>query len=293
MASNKMIVKNLSSKSKVFLFGLISLFAVIVIISVKKVYAYYHDAITSLILANKVGDFDLGDGDINMMIYRENNEGKFVRIYAVPAAYYKFNDELTACTIPCNDGSGNCEYTFDNTNRAFALTSNQKITCKFYFEQEVSADIEVYVLLEDETAISTYTYNSKNYSLNNVVPAYGYIYADHYECENAGMVTYNSETKKVSVASATKDKCYIYFDKSGSADISVNVYVQDKFGGNTYSYVDSIPGNKLYTLNSVKSKCVAVASGGVDGSVSYTDGYINVVASSQQVCDVYLDLESN
>lgn len=293
MTSNNTVMKNLSRKSKIFLFGLISVFVVVLIISIQKVYAYYHDSITEQLLANKVGDFDLGDGDINMMIYRENDEGKFVRIYAVPSAYYIFNDSLTSCTIPCNDGLGNCEYSYNSANKSFALTSNQKVTCKFYFEQESAADIEVFILLEDETALDTYTYNSKNYSLNDVIPAYGYAYADHYSCENNGVVTYNSETKKVSVATATQDTCYIYFDKVGSADITVNTYVQDEYGGSTYTYVNSIPGNKIYVLNDTKSKCTPVAVDGVAGTVTYTDGYINVVATGQQVCDVYLDLESN
>jgi len=293
MTSNNTVMKNLSRKSKIFLFGLISVFVVVLIISIQKVYAYYHDSITEQLLANKVGDFDLGDGDINMMIYRENDEGKFVRIYAVPSAYYIFNDSLTSCTIPCNDGLGNCEYSYNSANKSFALTSNQKVTCKFYFEQESAADIEVFILLEDENALDTYTYNSKNYSLNDVIPAYGYIYANHYSCENNGVVTYNSETKKVSVATATQDTCYIYFDKVGSADITVNTYVQDEYGGSTYTYVNSIPGNKIYVLNDTKSKCTPVAVDGVAGTVTYTDGYINVVASGQQVCDVYLDLESN
>lgn len=293
MANKSTIIKNLSKQSKTFLLGLIGLFVIVVVISCQKVYAYYHNSTTSAILANKVGDFDLGDGDINMMIYRENDEGKFVRVYAVPAAYYNFNSELTSCTIPCNDGSGNCQYSYDNTNRKFALTSNQKLTCKFYFEKETSADIEVYILLEDASAEATYSYNSKSYKLNDVIPSYGYIYAEHYECENSGMVTYNSETKKVSVASATKDKCYIYFDKTGSADITVNAYVQDKYGSSTYTFVKTIPGNKIYTLNSAKSKCSAVDNNGTAGTVSYENGYINVVASGKQVCDVYLDLESN
>lgn len=293
MTSNNAVMKNLFSKNKIFLFGLIGLFIVVLSFGIQKAYAYYHDSITTGLLANKVGDFDLGDGDVNVMIYRENDEGKFVRVYAVPSAYYVFNDELTSCTIPCNDGLGNCEYKYDEVNKAFELTSNKKITCKFYFEKETESDINVYVLVEDASADDTYTYNSKTYALSEVIPAYGYVYTDHYTCTGSGVVTYNSETKKISVATGTKDTCYVYFDKVGNADVTVNTYVQDEYGSETYTAVNSIPANKIYTLNESKSKCTPVATDDAAGEITYTDGYINVSASGQQVCDVYLDLESN
>lgn len=289
-SKNSAMTKILLNKNKVFLFVLISIFAVILVFGAKKAYAYYHESITSGILANKVGDFDLGDGDINLMIYRENQEGKFVRIYAVPADYYVFNDELTSCTIPCNDGLGNCSYSYDSVNRTFALTSNQKITCKFYFEQSVTSDINIYILVEDSKG--TYEYNFKNYSLRDSIPAYGYVYSGEYECDDSAELTYNSETKKFSVATATRNTCYVYFTQVGDADITVNTYVQEEYGVDAYTLVDSIPANKIYTLNDEISSCLAV-SGGDAGTITYTDGYINVVANSKQVCDVYLDLESN
>ena len=73
MTSIKEVFKNLSNNRKVFLFAVISAFSVFLIVSIQKVYAYYHDSFLLSILANKVGDFDLGDGDMNMMIYREND----------------------------------------------------------------------------------------------------------------------------------------------------------------------------------------------------------------------------
>ena len=73
MTSIKEVFKNLSNNRKVFLFAVISAFSVFLIVSIQKVYAYQHDSFLLSILANKVGDFDLGDGDMNMMIYREND----------------------------------------------------------------------------------------------------------------------------------------------------------------------------------------------------------------------------
>jgi len=289
-SKNSAITKILTNKHKVFLFLTISVFVVVLILGIQKAYAYYHDSVSKGILANKVGDFDLGDGDINMMIYRENEEGKFVRIYAVPADYYVFNDELTSCTIPCNDGLGNCSYSYDANNRTFALTSNQKITCKFYFEQEEASDINVYIMIENTRG--TYTYNFKKYSISDYVPAYGYVYSDNYECDDAAELTYNAETKKFSVATATKNTCYVYFNSIGESDVIVNVFVQSAYGSTTYSEVSTIPSNKIYALNETKSNCYD-SSGATGSAISYVDGYINISASGAQTCDVYLDLQSN
>ena len=290
MTSIKEVFKNLSNNRKVFLFAVISAFSVFLIVSIQKVYAYYHDSFLSSILANKVGDFDLGDGDMNMMIYRENDEGEYIRVYAIPASYYVFDDSQTSCSIPCNDGTGNCEYSFDTTNRAFSLTSSQKVTCKFYFKQEGPTDIKVNMLIEDASANDTYTYNSKTYRLSDNIPAYGYKYSEHYTCDNGATLTYNAETKKVNVSSTSKTTCYVYFDQVGDPDIIVNTYVQEELNGTTYTKVNSIPSNKTYALNSDKSVCTPVNSGGVAGTITYSGGYINVEANGPQECEVYLDL---
>ena len=298
MTSNaNTVVKNLSDKKNILLFVLISFFAVVLVAGIGKVYAYYHNDISEGILANKVGNFDMGDGDINIVIYRENDEGGFVRVYAVPEAFYVFNDELTSCTIPCNNEDGNCEYSLDAVNKKFTLTSNQKVTCKFYFEQEMASDIDVYIYVEDENGVisGTGANSSLKYTLRENIPAYGYVYSEVYACDNMEntTVTYNSETKKINVATPTKNKCYVYFNKVGDVDIIVNAYVQDSYGTDAYTLVNYIPTNKLYTLNEIKSVCTPVVSTDTAGTIAYTDGYINIEASGKQVCDVYLDLESN
>lgn len=303
MTSNtNAVIKNLLNKKRMFLLVVISFFALIISFGINIAYAYYHESITSGILANKVGDFDTGDGDINMLIYKENDEGKFTRVYAIPDAFYTFNDELTSCTIPCNDGQGNCEYTYDSVNRNISLTSNQKLSCKFYFEKEASSDINIYVLVEDENGSYSNTYTesdasgvstiTKNYSLFDNVPAYGYEYTGNYKCDSSANVTYNSETKKFSVATATKNTCYVYFNSVGESDVIVNVFVQSAYGSTTYSEVSTIPSNKIYALNETKSNCYD-SSGATGSAISYVDGYINISASGAQTCDVYLDLQSN
>ena len=141
-------------------------------------------------------------------------------------------------------------------------------------------------MVEDEDG--SYTYNSKNYSAIANVPAYGYEYAIAYSCENGSTLSYNSETKKFSITATEQDSCYAYFNKVGNSDITVNVYVQSAYGSSTYTSVESIPSNKIYVLNSTKSACDLSGA-----TISYTDGYINITASGQQTCNVYLDVQSN
>lgn len=296
MTSNITGGKKFFKKNNYYLFFVIGFFVVAVIFCVKGVYAYYHETTNAVILAKKIGDFDLGNGDMNMMIYKENDAGEFVRVYVVPQ-YFKFNDSLTSCTIPCNKNDGICSYSFDNATREFTLTSNQKVTCKFYFEQEIKSDINIYVHIENPAG--SHVYNDKKYSLSNYIPAYGYEFTGNYRCEDSdcnptdAVVTYNSETKKFSVSTNKKTNCYVYFDNFESSDIEVYTYVQDEYGQNVYSLVDSIPANKIYVLNEDRSVCNPLEATGTPGVITYNDGYIDVEALEKQVCNVYLDLESN
>lgn len=291
------VKKNITNKKNMCVLTVLSLLIVILIVGIKFVYAYYQVGSSSIFLATRIGDFDLGDGDINMMIYRENNEGDFVRVHSVPAAYYVFNDELTSCTVPCNDSAGNCEYNFNNSTRKFDLSSNQKVTCKFYFEKQSSSDVNVYIYTEDE--FGTHSYNTKNYLLSNNIPAYGYEYSGNYVCVSEcgdptdAVVTYNSETKKFNVSTTTKTNCFVYFNETGNSDVRVNTYVQDEYGSSAYTLVNYIPKNKIYVLNESKSSCTSIVTDGSAGTISYNDGYIEVDANSAQTCNVYLDLESN
>lgn len=292
MASKGIKFKKLPKKEKAYLLGIISFFAFVLIFGIRAAYAYYNDSASISILANSIGDFDSGDGDINMMIYKENAQGIYVRSYAVPAIGYKFNQTLTKCTITCtNDGTGNCYYSYDEENQIFSLTSDQKVTCKFYFDQEAESDINIYIMKEDSAG--TYTYNTQTYSMIESIPAYGYEYAGYY-CENQNAISgleYVSETKKFVVSTSTKNTCYAYFDSVGAADIVANVFVQSADGSTVYKQVESIPANNVYKLSTTKTSACYNSSGNNTGAtITYVDGYINITASEKQTCDVYLDL---
>ena len=126
--------KNKSLKrQEAFIFGAIVIFLVTLVLSTKTVYAYYHNTEPYSILANYVGDFDNGSGDINIKLYKQTGAGRFTRIYTIPTGY-NFDDTRTDCTITCDTNtSSDCYYSYDSTNREFSLTSNEKVTCRFYF----------------------------------------------------------------------------------------------------------------------------------------------------------------
>lgn len=120
-------------KHKLYLLGVTAFFLIAIIIGTKTVYAYYHTSEPYSILSNYVGDFDNGAGDINIKLYKQVSAGRFTRIYDIPTGY-NYDSTLTTCTIACDTNeSSACHYSYDSTNRVFSVTSNEKVTCKFYF----------------------------------------------------------------------------------------------------------------------------------------------------------------
>ncbi len=323
---------------------IIMIFAILVLsFGIKQAYAYYYTKQSFPILSALVGDFDVGKGDINILIYKQvdkTKEGIYTRSYAVPAMGYKFDSTKTACTDGNNqklecaykqngvegvaEGSNDCSYTYDENSRTFTLTSNQKTTCKFYFTQTVTSDIDIYIMKEDENGVDG-TWKptdgegvnevEKNYTMVEHIPAYGYRYAG-YKCENDNTnsedksitVTYDSETRKFKVETSKKTKCYAYFNSEGPADIIAHVYIKDtdvnseNGESEVYTLVDTIPEGKKYKLASGteggnnKSQCYKQGhqESKLDGvQVTYTeDGYISISDVTEPTeCDVYLDVD--
>ncbi len=61
-----------------------------------------------------------------------------------------------------------------------------------------------------ETSLDSYEYSP---SINNSWPGNGYEFnQDLSGCENGGILTWNDETKKVTLKNNISDKCYLYFD---------------------------------------------------------------------------------
>ena len=296
MASEKNTEKR-NDKRPISLFIVIGIMAIVLGFGIKYAYAFYHISEYSGLLANQVGDFDVGDGDINILIYRETDEGEFARVHTIPSAYYMWDQSATTCSIACSNGeTGDCRYSYDATNKYFTITSNKKVTCKFYFVKEADSDINLTILAEDENGSYTHTGTDgveRTYSLMEAVPAYGYEYSEEFSCSanNANTnITYNPETRKFTISTSQKDDCYVYFNSVGNSDIKVNVYIQSTEGSTEYTQVDSIPSYRTYKLNSTLSKCTSPSGTVLSTPITYSGGYINITATEQQTCNVYLDI---
>ena len=99
--------------------------------------AFYTNTSSMRVLASLVGDFDSGDGDINMMFYKQNDEGEYIRTYAIPALGYTFDDTKTICSTTCSnsDSSAACYYSYNSENKTITMDSEDKVTCKFFFSK--------------------------------------------------------------------------------------------------------------------------------------------------------------
>lgn len=290
----KKYYKNLSKRNRVVMPLLLAIFVVLFFAGISMVYAFYHNSLSFSIIANKVGSFGIGNGDMSIIIYKQSNElsaetPEYTQTYGVPRVGYILDN--VDCTIPCTDNSADdCYYSYNSDTNMFTITSNKKVSCKFYFRKTLDSDINIYIAIEDENG--NLTYNDKNYREVESIPAYGYEYSG-YTCKYDADVTYNQELKTFSVATLTKNDCYAYFYKTLEADVIVNVYVQSDIGSNIYQEVRSIPTNKAYvvsTKDGYKSACYN--SSGIETSsvITYSGGYITVNASEKQTCNVYLDL---
>lgn len=283
--------KNLSDKK---LQKKVIVFVMFFFVSIGIVYAVFNNTYSFPILSNKVGNFDIGNGDLGIIIYKQSNDlnattPEYVKSYGVPSAGFEFNK--AECTSTCTDTPNNdCYYTYDADTNKFSITSNKKVMCKFYFNKTMEPDVYVYIAIEGENG--DLTYNGKNYYEVETIPAYGYEYAG-YQCKNDATISYNAETKTFTMSSYTKNECYAYFYKSLEEDIKINVYVQNDLGSNIYKKVNSIPEGKGYivsTKTEYKSECYDDNGNVTNGQITYSGGYITATAKGKQTCNVYLDL---
>lgn len=303
MTRVKSKIKKFSTKNKYLFLSFMFVLTLLLINGIQSAYAYYYNNSGSLpILSNLIGDFDSGDGDINIIIFKENTVGgeDFVKTYAVPAVGYSFDVERTSCQAPsgqkvvCNkdDPNASCHYTFNEDTKEFDLTSNQKVTCKFYFTKDYDNDIELHIMLQDTNGTSEH--ESKMYREIENIPAYGFSYSG-YKCDNGSTVEIDPETGKIKVLATQRDVCYAYYDGDlNAADIIANVYIQKTVGG-AYTKVSSIPNAQKYILStSQKSYCHTPEGAEIESMVPvYEGGFIDILnAEEKQICDIYLDIDT-
>ena len=281
------------------IFTVIFFFIFLVLISVKAVNAFYNNTSTpAQLVRSLVGDFEAGDGDIVIEVYRENSyqSGVYVKNYYIPNNTLYSLDSVDCSIDACEttNTSGDCHYSYNSANNEITVTSREKLTCKFYFDKlvdDTDADIQVYIMKEDLNSIT----NPKTYLLTNSIPAIGYIFSS-ITCDNGVTPTYDPTLRKFNFSTTSKTVCYAYFDAlTGAADIIGHIYVQSAANSDTYVEVDTIPSNVQYQISTNQnfaSNCMTMTTPSVPSTPPTMDeqGYIVINATEKVTCTVYLDI---
>lgn len=292
-------IKKLSQKNRFNIFLMI-FFAMVLIFGIRAAYAYYHSDDDASIVISRVGNFD-NSGDINIVVYKEQYyesglEDLYVKSYAVPEIGFELNTVL--CTISdceTTDSTEPCYYNFNPETFDITLSSDQKVTCKFYFNQQSDADIIVNIHRENIRLAPT---NPKTYELVYEIPAYGYVYsAENSTCDNNVTPTYDPFTRRFNLSTDGKTTCDVYFDSIGKnlADITAHIYVQTEANTDSYIEVESIPSNVEYEISenvNRVSKCLTLDEPAQESTAPIIDedGYLVINATERVVCEVYLDI---
>ena len=279
-------IQQFRKRKKVVLVAILFLLLVLSTWGIKFTYAYYNSKSTFSFLGTTIGDFDIGDGDINLILYMEDDDGEYNLTKSIPLIGYYLNNLKTDCS------NENTIVSYDSSANTISIESNEKTTCRIYFDQLGESDIRTYILIEADDG--KYTYEDKTYKLVNTVPSVGYEYLT-YSCVNPNAVTninYNSTTQEFSYSSTEKNICYVYYDALSKPDLSLNIYIQETDGSETYRNVTNIPTLNTYILNSNKSSCKDLDGNTLNANINYTNREITVSANSAGSCNVYLDISN-
>ncbi len=92
----------------------------------------------------------------------------------------------------------------------------------FYTENDsinfLSAVVGDYNQNNYDIILKIYVENNNNtYSLSNIVPDNNYVY-DHYICGNNSLLTYDNNTKEITIIAENREQCNAYFNLSGVAN---------------------------------------------------------------------------
>lgn len=237
---------------------------------------YYGEGVLSLI-KGVVGNLYASQYDVVQLIYLENindtgsGSGNYYLVSDIPTYGYTYSG------YKCMNGSS---LIYDNSTNEVSVTTDKKEICSLYFDVVGSVDLNAKIMLESEVG-------SNKYVVGERIPYYGYKYST-YECDNDGVIEYNSPLHTVKLSSSSKDYCSIYFTKE-SSDIDVNLYVEDNYQNEDYISMESIPSNNVYSINENRSICKNNNNERIDTSISYSNGYIEFGVGEIASCDVYLD----
>ncbi len=198
------IKRILNKNRKKYLSILILLIIInLLLINIYLTYSYYKDEDGFPFIQATVSDKILGDNDFVLLVFVENvsntgiGTGEYHLAYGIPQVGYSYNNH--SCRFDSN-------LQYDDTSKTVSVVANKRDVCSIYFDLAINQDLNVKVLLETNPGSNTY-------ELANTIPSSGYTYS-HYDCTNNSNITYDDNTKKITLTSIQKDYCNIYFKKS-------------------------------------------------------------------------------
>lgn len=202
-------LRSLSLRNKLLIIIGIIIVIMIIILGIFISSSYYSNVNNSSILNNRVGDFDYTDGDFNIMMYVDYGFNNYKQVYYIPDnTLYRYNSELTKCTRSCssiNDGTSECYYNYNEELKKISITSNNEVSCKFYFNEIADTDVNINVYINDINGEQEYLDNL--YNKTNVIPNNGIM--DGYECTNNSNINFNDNI--LYIDSIGRDTCDVYF----------------------------------------------------------------------------------
>lgn len=98
-------------------------------------------------------------------------------------------------------------------------------------------DYSLLIYVEEPNSLGD---GSGTYNLTSEIPSFNYVYSG-YKCNNNSTLNYDETTTLASVTINQKEICSLYFDLINTADISVQIMVEDSIGSNSYKLSNFIP----------------------------------------------------
>jgi len=273
------LLKKENRKRYLTTIGILIIFNLL-LMSIYVSYGYYYEDTGMPLIHASVGNIYYDTYEYSLLVYLEdtNNSGvgngKYHLVEEIPTFGYTYTG------YKCLNNS---TLIYDDETKTTSVTTEQKELCYIYFDIIGSMDFTFKIMLED-------TVGSNNYSVNNSIPAYGYKYS-HYECENNGVLEYNSELHTIKLSSSTQEYCTVYFKKE-EIDINININIEQNYKSGDYVIKNTIPSNIAYVLNESKSSCLNNLNERIENNIAYDNGYINVDTNEVVTCNVYLDIEN-
>ena len=216
---------------------------------------------------------ELSSADINLYFevwddvvqeYKISNE--------FPGSEYEFEDIsfcINGSLLSYDDGHINIAAKGKDYCYVYFRNSNQKVVYRIYTKE----------LSDSEDYKGTFVRG---------IPDYTYEFTS-YNCTNGEVVTFDEETRKLSVASSVNTTCEIIFTKKDT-DVTLNIFVEDisgdeEYNSKKYSTSSEVP-TEGYIFDSYNCKDSSVIT-----EIGFEENEIVVKSSGDNECSVYFNLE--